>query len=311
MVVTIGIFVGFAILTGSAHASTQPLFLNPTTAEISLAQGGFQNQVVRIINQTTSTVNLNATVTGAAPDQASGDLKLASENSTNTIQANKSETLPYITVSNPKITINASQKGEVNYSVYVPKSAKPGSYYGAMQFGVGDAAFIRLTVYNPNQTVASVTPSITNFSLSRVALTPTLKLSATISNPTTTAIRPSGNVTFYNYKNNEVGITAISSSGKMLYPDNTGSYSTKWRGSGLMFGRYTAKLTIFSVNGFPAMYSERVIWILPWWLMGAIVLVCFAIIRFRRSIWNGIKHLFRKALSTKHQIRNKLKAHKF
>jgi hypothetical protein len=295
--------------TAASALAAPPLFLNPTTAEVSLAPGGFQNQVVRIINQTTAPLALTVTVTGATPDQGLGGLQLAAENRTNTIQADQCETLPYITVSNPKISIDAGQKGEINYTIMVPTATQPGSYYGAMTFGVGDPAFINLTVYSPNQTTATVTPKLTNFAPNRVGLVPTVNISVTISNPTTTAIRPSGNVTFYNSKNQQIGIVPISSGGTLLYPGNTGSYATKWRGSGLMFGRYTAKLTIFSVNGFPAMSSEKVMWILPWWWLGLIALVLYAIIRVRRGIYQGTKYLFGKALRLMRPMRDKSKAH--
>lgn len=181
----------------------------------------------------------------------------------------------WITPSVQEITLGPGEERDVTYVISVPENANPGGHFGGIFF-FADAERQRQTGAGVGYQVGT----IMNFRISgdiiedaqiREFLTdkslygkPEVNLGVEVENQGNVLIRPRGPVDITDMFGKKVGTLRINDSGGAVLPNQRRTFSVKWEGEGLTFGRYEAiAALLYGEEGRKTISAATSFWVLP------------------------------------------------
>lgn len=294
----------YAVSTAQPNQSGLALEIAPPVLNLTANPGEVINTQIAIRDIANSPLIVTSEINDFT---ASGD-----ENGNPKVLTNTDEKSPY-SITNwvspfPKMTLKSRQVENLPLKITVPLNAAPGGYYGV----------IRFTATAPEGTTSSVSlaPSLGALVMIRVKGDAYEKLAIAefymtdngkkstlfegipfdfverIENQGNVYEQPSGNILIKNMFGKPVASVNVNSEYRNILPKSVRKFNQTFDksalGNGMMFGRYTAELTLTYGNK-QTVSSSLTFWVIPWKLiiLGIVVLVGLVIgIRMAISRYN-------------------------
>jgi hypothetical protein len=222
-----------------------------------------------------------------------------------------------------------SRESRILYAtITVPADAEPGGHYGALRFsghapeltetGVGLSAsagmLMLIRVSGDIKESASLTSFYTAFPSDKTKQASLFEGSyigfvTRIKDDGNVHVKPIGNIEITDAFGNLVGTVAVNDSKSNVLPGSIRRFESEYKGN-LMFGLYTANLTLGYGTTGQAITNTITFWVIPWKLIliGIIVLITLIFIASRLiKVYN--RHIIAKARN-EHTTKNKKTAKK-
>lgn len=313
----------------SISKNKQTISISPTIFEASANPGQLINSDgIRVINPNSYELEVFVDVVNFEAQGESGQGKFipveASEDGGNTIAE-------WITIKNKSIVIPAEKTIQIPFSISVPEDAPPGGHFAAILIGTkslpNDNGQMKVET---SQVVTSLvflrvagdvveSGSIREFrSTQLISESPKVTFELRFENKGNVHIQPQGDIKIYNMWGQERGVIPVNRQmmfGNVL-PMSVRKYSFTWSGQWSVadMGRYTAIATLgYGKDSRQFVTSQTNFWVIPWKILGAILLVLFGFFAF--VSW-AIKLYIRKMLAIAgvstdlHEIKQKVKVNR-
>lgn len=276
-------------------SSAQGLQISPAKVELNAAKGNSYSIKLNITNVTDSELVYSSAVSDF---KASGETGVPKIEIDKTMPATASVRTWVSTIS--KFTLKSRESKEVNATINVPSNAEPGGHYGILSFsgtapdvngtGVGLSASTGVLLLIRVDGQITETAKIASFysgNLDRPNFffeSSPIPFIVRVQNSGNTHLKPMGNIEIKDMFGNSVATVSVNSSATNVLPKSIrrfgGSDSDKLQmtSKGLMFGKYTAQLTLGYGTTGQALTSTISFWVIPYKLVAIILLVIGTII---------------------------------
>ena len=284
----------------SAQTGNQTgLAFSPPTFDLSAEPGQVLHESIKVDNLTTNATPVKASVENFVAVGDQGDVGLTNNQTAYSLAQ-------WISVNPSSTVIPAKASSVFNFTVNVPANAEPGGRFGSIVFqtnsgssgsktGVGVSqqfgSLILLRIAGNAREQASIVNMSSSFSKGNQVIFKTL-----IKNSGNVQVKPIGNLVVTNMFGDQVNSQPFG--GKYVIPGAERQYDNVWTYKGILFGKYTATVTlIYGSKNTTLSYATSFISI-PWKL----ILICLLIIviivavlyKARRRIFKALRILFGK-----------------
>ncbi len=221
-----------------------------------------------------------------------------------------------------QITLKSKQVKSIPLTIFVPKDAAPGGYYGIVRFtgtpvgvdgsgvslnaSLGTLIFLRVNGEAKEQvTIEEFFPNSGGTKYPLYEFKP-LTLSVRIKNTGNIYEQPTGLVTVKDMFGKPVVNLPVNAEERIILPDSTRKFDQviddSAVGSGLMFGYYTAEVTVkYGSNG-QSVTEKTSFWVIPWKLiLLGVALLVLAFFVFRILIRRYNRAVVQKATGVKYE----------
>jgi len=269
--------------TPAAFAASQGFQVSPPENVLALNPGASTKQTVKVTNLTNAPMVLTVQKEDFAARGDLGEVTLTNE------AGNLFSLSPWFTVSAPTITVPPLGTESVTYTIQAPANAEPGGRYGAVVFSTVPPKL------PGGQSGAAVQSTLASLILLRINGNARQQLSITSFTssksfyeygpiPFRIIVKDTGNVheklaSTIQVKN-MLGLSTASLKAPSEYVLPTASRqlaATLQRH--FMFGRYTATATV-SVPGVPMLTASTSFWVIPYKIVGIILIILILLIIF-------------------------------
>ncbi len=173
------------------------------------------------------------------------------------------------------VTLQSGASKEVPFTVAVPADAQPGGHFGAIFFtqqppqntpngtGVGFevASIVSIRISGDADDEAQIREFRTDRSLYG---TPEVNFTARIENVGNTLVQPVGFIEISDMFGKKVATLPVNDSGAGVFPKSIRQFTQNWKGEGLVFGNYKARLILsYGDQGKKTLSGETGFWVLP------------------------------------------------
>lgn len=275
------LFIGLFHFAYGQSVGTQNLTIIPPTVDLTVNPGGTTQGTMKLINDSSETINLHADTQDFIVTDPLGVPSLLPPNT----YSPKYSAAAWIGVNPDIFSIAPHERVVLTYYVQVPPDARPGGHYTAVIFKPQPAAGV-------NATGASVTTQIgTLFSvhingavLQKASVTSFLansfqeygpvNLTTAIKNFGDSDITPNGTISFYDIFGRKIAAAYLPA--HRIFPQAVRDFQNTF-GSHLMIGRYTARLLASYGTGNNLPLSAEISFVVfPWRIAIIVVLLLIA-----------------------------------
>lgn len=190
------------------------------------------------------------------------------------------------------------KKGEamaVPYTIKAPKNAEPGGHYGVLFFkaqktsqgqslNVGTQVGVLVLVTIPGNHLQK--GNILGFTTKKFQQKAPVDFSIRFENTGTVHFEPKGSIKISNIFGKEVGEVPVE--GQVALPTNIRNLTPSWNVEGLLFGRYTANLSIVDGDGEKLSAKSVSFYVFPVWytaeFVGAIIFIYFVLRYMKKKV---------------------------
>lgn len=305
--------IGFAIIsvllvasaTASAEESTsaQGLQISPAKVELNAAPGKTYDIKLSVTNVTSSELVYSSTVSDFSAADETGSPKITIDTS-----MPKTASIRSWVSGMDEFRLNPRQSMTIDAHISIPLNAEPGGHYGVLSFsgaapdvegtGVGlsaSAGVLMLIRVDGDVTEEASIASFYSGNLDKPNFffeSSPIPFVVRVKNEGNVHIKPVGSIEVSDMFGNSVASVPVNDTKSNILPDSIrrfgGSKSDKLQIStkGLMFGRYTAQLTLGSYETTGKTLARSIsFWVIPYKLVLAVVIAIGAIIFIiRRSM---------------------------
>ncbi len=275
------------------------LAFSPPTFDLSANPGQNLNESIRVENLTTNPIPVKASVENFVAIGTQGNVGLTN----NQTQYSLAQ---WITVSPGSAVIPAKGSTVFNYTINIPPNAEPGGRFGSIVFqtspggsgsssGVGVSqqfgSLILLRIAGNAKEQASIVSMTADTNKSNQVTFKTL-----IKNTGNVQVKPIGSLVVTNM----FGSTVLTEpfGDKYVIPSAERQYNNVWSFNGILFGKYTATVTMIYGNKNTTLSASTSFISIPWKIIGIslviIVVLVFLFWKARKRIGRALRILFGK-----------------
>lgn len=327
------------LLAAISIAAIVSLFVSPLTSAQSGSGGGQALEIgPPVLNLTadpgqviTSSINVrNVSTSAMLVSSQVNDFEASGEDGTPQLLLDQTEESPFSIRSwlQPldQLTLESRQLKAIPLTIYVPETAAPGGYYGIIRFtgtpvgvdgngvslnaSLGTLIFIRVSGQAKEQlSVQDFYANSRGNEYPIYELKP-VTLSVRIKNEGNIYEQPTGIITVKNMFGKNIVNLPVNAEERIILPNSVRRFDQVVDdtaiGPGLMFGRYTAELTIKYGSSGQEVTSTASFWVIPYKLilLGVIGIVVLYFV-FRILIKRYNQHIVQKATGVKPTKANK------
>lgn len=270
----------FAKSVGAQEVRT--FTITPPSVEVSLDPGGHAEGVMKVINDSSETLNFTTTIRDYVVEDSNGTPILLPDNTL----SKKYSAAAWIAASPSFFTVEPGQKQIVNYYIQVPTNGGPGGHYSAVVFKPTNALKVSGTGASVATDIGSLFYIGINGDIKENAKV--LKMSGktfseygpeniltTIINLGDLHIKPIGNITLTNFLGAKV--SSVKFPDRNIFPGATRDFKTNVGGK-IMVGPYKATfLATYGKNNNLPLMATFSFWVFPWRIAILIALIILAI----------------------------------
>lgn len=286
----------------AANNNLTGLTVSPFIIELDVAKGGSVDSEVTVTNNSGRDLYLVGTARDFLAGQDGQPMFVP-----DTVENDKTFSLAsWIKFKDEnKFAIKAGEEKVIHFSVNPPRDAEDGTHYGAVLFdyvsgedvggsvikqSVGTIALVR---YGWGRERGSVKLS----SIKKIFWKPQpIPLTLNFRNEGNVHVKPKGEVYIKDVFGRVVATPFVNRDGANVLPFSTREFDTVWTPSKLAFGFYRAEAIINYGNTRLEERTKMIIWVMPWYTTGAVVLILIGIIYF----WLHGHHVYKRRVIRKH-----------
>ncbi len=271
--------------------------------ELEVDKGANARSEIRLTNRTGTPITITAATKDFLPGQE-GQPRFVPDAE---INDRTFSIASWITIDQPRFVINPGQSVTVPFTIAPPTDAEQGTHYGAVLFSFSGS--------NTEAGVTNVTQSVGTIILVRYGqaregglvdlqipqkvywANDRVNLSNVFSNTGNVHVKPKGEVYIKNLLGQIVATPFINRDAASVLPRTERTFTNSWVPSVFAFGRYTAESVISFGNSRLETREKQVIWILPWYLLGPLIILIVLLIWFPL---HG-KHIYHRRVIKRHE----------
>lgn len=311
------VFVAVVLVGRTSYAesssSAQGLQISPAKVELNTAPGNSYSIKLMITNVTDSELVYSSAVSDF---KASGETGIPKISIDKTMPATASVRSWVDTIS--KFSLGSHQSKDVYAEINVPTNAEPGGHYGILSFsgtapdvsgtGVGLSASTGVLLLIRVDGAVTESAKIASFYSGKLDKplfffeSSPIPFIVRVQNNGNTHIKPMGNIEIKDMFGNSVATVPVNKTATNVLPDSIrrfgGSDADKLQmtSKGLLFGQYTAQLTLGYGTTGQAITGTLSFWVIPYKVILTVLLVLLtSIFVFRRLIKTYNKRIIEKA----------------
>jgi len=279
----------FLLLSAGVPAQAGTGFtLQPVKVSHTLAPGDSVSEMITLINESDEDVNLDIAVEDFVPTAGTTDISFVGRAEGNTTVRD------WISFGlAPKTVFRKGASHSIPYTIQAPADAEPGSHFGIIfftgtrindtgQLQVGTRLGMLIFVTIPGNQLQK--GKVLDFSSPKFVQKSPVPFKIKFENTGTVHFEPKGSIVITNIFKKKVGEVPVA--GQAVLPTGVRDLTAEWNASGLLLGRYLAKLNITDGEGNELTADQIVFYAFPlryliWFII--IVAVIFFGLRFLRK----------------------------
>ncbi len=282
---------------------TRGLGIAPFLVELEVDKGGNARSEITLTNTSSTPISIRVDTKDFLPGYE-GQPRFVPDSEINDLTFSIAS---WITIDQPRVVINPGQSIDVPFTIAPPADAEEGTHYGAVLFSfsssdteagvtdvtqsVGTIVLLRYGQAREAGVVDLQIPQTVYFSNDRVNFT------NVFSNSGNVHVKPKGEIYIRNTFGQIVATPFINKDASNVLPKTERTFTNSWVPSIFAFGRYTAESVVIFGNGRLESREKNVIWILPWYLLGPLIIILVLLIWFPL---HG-KHIYHRRVIRRHQ----------
>lgn len=295
MVVRIIAFIG-SIMFGAMFFAlpAKAITLNPPIFEFQMNPGDSIEDVIKVFNDSADgPLNLIADVvnfTFKEGDETTGTPVYYEDGELLTGH----ELAPWVTISEPDFTVAPLVRKTVSFSIDVPESASPGSYFGGVILrsnpeggsgGVGLSAGTAVMIILRVNGDANESAVLTDFTIDAASYSHLpVKFMSRVMNDGNVLLQPAGTVNITDILGRQVGVAEVNSELRGVLPGSARRFMASWgsdvdenasllsrQWNNFKFGRFTATLNLEYGTEGKTFTSTQTFWVIPWLVLTVLI----------------------------------------
>lgn len=282
--------------------------VSPQQLDVTANPGETLSNVFRLTNASDTSINVRTIPKNFVPRGEEGAVNLTEDDTSFSLAS-------WIDVSPDTVEIPASSTQDFEVDINVPDNAEPGSHFGSVVFQtippeqedaqalisqeIAPVILVRIA----GDTTESAQIAEFKSELGFYSNQKSINLISRIENTGNVHFKPTGQIVVKNMFGKEVSSFELDS--QNVLPDSVRKYTTEWIPGGLLFGNYTATLTLVSDDGNSISTAETSFFAFPYQVIMPVLLLVglaiFIIYKGRKRIVMAAKALSGKDIDTKNK----------
>lgn len=274
------------------------LSVTPPTFDLSANPGDTVKNSIKVQNVTDKPLSIKTAIKNFEPVGTQGDVGLTDDSGQYSLAS-------WIHVTPGSSVLQPKESKVFNFSIDIPKNAEPGGKFGSIVFqtapgsdktAVGVSQQIGTLLLLRIAGDAKESAHIVSMQADRDAEGQSVIYKTLIANDGNVQVKPIGSITVTNMFGKK--ITTMPFGGKYVIPGAQREFDNTWNHKGVLFGKYTATLTLLYGTKNTTLTATTSFISIPWKLISiillAIVLLGFVLWKSRKRLKRAFLILFEK-----------------